>query len=254
MELVLPRILASRLLALAVGLICTVGFAQDLPTLDKRVTDQSGTLSIADVQRIESTLESFERASSNQIVVLFVPSLGGESLESYTLRVAEKNKLGKKGRSNGVLLLIAKEDRKVRIEVGYGLEGALPDAVCDQIIRREIAPRFREGDFAGGVQAGVNSIIKATRGEFKGEQEKDGRNGNNSFLYPIILFVLFGIFSRLFSGGRRYTVGSRGYRSRGGWWIGGGGFGGGSFGSGGGGGGFSGGGGSFGGGGASGSW
>lgn len=239
------------------GFLAAECSAQEIPALNYRVTDQSGTLSKSELSNLESSLEQFEKATSNQIVVLMIPSLGGESIEDFSLRVAEKNKFGKKGRNNGVLLLIAKADRKMRIEVGYGLEGTLPDAVCDQIIRRIIAPRFRDGDYAGGVSAGVDAIMRATQGEFKGEPEKRDRNNSFSYVIPLVLFILFGFFSRLFSGGRRHYLGSRGYYSRGGWWLGGSGFGGGGFRGGGGfssGGGFSGGGGSFGGGGASGSW
>ncbi len=253
MRLALPRIVTFCLLLLASGLICAEGIAQETPRLKRRVTDQSGSLSSSELNSIESALERFEQATSNQIAVLLVPSLGDESLEDYTLRVAENNGLGKKGRSNGVLLLIAKAERRMRIEVGYGLEGALPDAVCDQIIRRVIAPRFREGDFVGGVSAGVDAIMLATKGEFKGEPEHDRGSNKFSFIIPLVLFILFGFFSRFFTSGRRQYLGSRGSYTRGGWWMGGGGFGGGGFG-GGGGGGFSGGGGSFGGGGASGSW
>ncbi len=166
------------------------------------------------------------------------------------MRVAEKNKFGKKGRDNGVLMIIAKEDRKIRIEVGYGLEGVLTDALSDEIIRHVIAPRFRQGEFAAGIGDGIDAIMAATKGEFKGS---GGRNRDSGRYIPLVFFFvlfLFGILSRLLSRGLTHYVGSRGYRSMGPWF---GGFGGG-FGGGGGGGGFSGGGGSFGGGGASGSW
>ncbi len=228
-------------------------WADDVPSLSRRVTDLTGTLSVGEQRQLEDTLSRFEEETSNQLVVLIIPALDGESIEDYSLRVAEKNKIGTKEHRNGVLLLIAKDDRKMRIEVGYGLEGALPDAISDQIIRRIIVPEFRDGDYTGGIEAGVNAIISATKGEYKGEGR---RNGNGKFPFTALVFA--GIFvvaflSRLLGGGRRHYVGSRGYYSRGGWWMGGGGFGGGGFG-GGGGGGFSGGGGSFGGGGASGSW
>jgi uncharacterized protein len=233
---------------------------RSIPVLQQYITDLSGSLSNGEVQRLESKLERFERETSNQIVVLIVPSLEGESLEEFTLQVAEKNKVGKKGRDNGALFLVAKNDRQIRIEVGYGLEGVLTDATGDQIIRRVVAPRFRDGDFSGGIDAGVDSIMAATKGEFAGEPEgRRSRRGVPSILFPVLLFLFFGIFSRLFRSGRRHYMGPRGYYSSGGpWWfggMGGGGLGGGGFGGGGfSGGGFSGGGGSFGGGGASGSW
>lgn len=234
---------------------------QSVPEIHQHITDLSGTLSTGDTRDIEEKLSQFERATSNQIVVLMIPTTNGESIEAYSLAVAEKNKVGKKGRDNGVLLLIAKEDRKMRIDVGYGLEGPLPDAIADQIIRHVITPQFRSGDFAGGIDAGVDAIMAATKGEFKGEPEKKRTPFSPIGLF--IGFIVLSIFLRLISGSRRHYLGSRGYTSRGGWWWGGfggggfgggGGFSGGSFGGGGGGGGFSGGGGSFGGGGASGSW
>ncbi len=232
-----------------------------IPEIRRRVTDLTNTLSAGDVASLEDELAAFEHQTSNQIVVLIVPSLGDQSLEEYSLAVAEKNKLGKKGRDNGVLLIIAMEDRKARIEVGYGLEGALTDAVSSQIIRQVIAPKFREGEYCGGLDAGIKAIMLATRGEFKGEPETDDGKTRLSPFVVLILFLLFGGFSRLFLSGTRRYVGSRGYYTRRGWWgggfggFGGGGFGGGGFGGGGfGGGGFSGGGGSFGGGGASGGW
>src|SRR6266852_3140884 len=135
-----------------------------VPEFHERVIDQSRTLSPQELQSLESTLAQFERETSNQVVVLIVSSLQGESMEEYSLRVAEKNKFGKKERNNGILLLIAKDDRKLRIEVGYGLEGALPDAVADQIIRHVIVPHFREGDYFAGISAGIDAIMAATRG------------------------------------------------------------------------------------------
>jgi uncharacterized protein len=220
----------------------------EVPEFHRRVIDRSGTLSTRETQELEAKLAQFEQETSNQVVVLVIPSLNGESIEDYSLRVAEKNKFGKKERNNGVLLLIAKDDRKLRIEVGYGLEGALPDALAGQIIRREITPYFRQGDYSGGIDAGVDAIIAATKGEYKGE----GKSGPRGFplvpllfILPIVLFLL-----NLMRRGRRYYIGGSGYYAGSGWG------GGGGFSSGGGdsGGGFSGGGGSFGGGGASGSW
>ena len=229
----------------------------DVPLIHQRVTDLTGTLSQDEQQRLESTLDQFERETSNQIVVLIVPSLEGGSIEDFTLRVAEKNKLGKKGKDNGVLFLVAKDDRQLRIEVGYGLEGVLPDATGDQIIRHIVVPKFRQGDFGGGIDDGVTAIMQATKGEFTGEPG-GGRIRTPSIVVLLLFLLFFGGISRLLRGGRRHYMGPHGYYSSGGpWWFGGmgggggfGGFGGGGFS----GGGFSGGGGSFGGGGASGSW
>jgi uncharacterized protein len=232
-------------------LLVVCSFAQqDVPIVHQRINDETGTLSRDEVTALESTLAQFEKETSNQIVLLMVPSTKGDSFDEFSLRVAEKNKLGKKGRDNGVLLFIVKDDHKLRIEVGYGLEGSLPDAISDQIIRRVIVPKFKQNDFYGGIQSGLAAIMQATKGEFKATPED---NGIKKFkpLIVILMILLFGLLPRIFGGGRRHYVGSSGYSSGGGFF---GGFGGGSSGGGGGFGGFSGGGGSFGGGGASGSW
>ncbi len=228
-----------------------------VPQIHRRVNDLAGLLTADQVSELETQLQAFEEETSNQIVVLAVPSLNGGSLEDYTIRVAEKNKLGKKGHDNGVLFFIARDEHQMRIEVGYGLEGVLTDALSSEIIRRIVAPKFRDGDYYGGISAGIEAIMMATKGEFKGEPQSQQRK-NLSPLAAFILFLLFGGFSHLFFRGvRRTTMGPGRYYSGGPWFggFGGGGFGGGGFGGGGfGGGGFSGGGGSFGGGGASGGW
>jgi uncharacterized protein len=241
-----------RIILLSVLFFVSVVFSpaqQDIPVVHQRINDETGTLSPEEVSVLESSLAQFEKETSNQIVVLIVPSTQGDSFEDYSLRVAEKNKLGKKGRDNGVLLFIAKEDHNLRIEVGYGLEGSLPDAISGQIIRRVIIPKFKQNDYFGGIQAGLGAIMQATKGEYKGAQEN---NGSKKFkpLIVILMILLFGVLPRIFGGGRKHYVGSSGYSSGGGFFggFGGGGSGGGGFG------GFSGGGGSFGGGGASGSW
>ena len=137
-----------------------------------RVTDRTGTLTRDQILRLEQKLAAFERETTNQIAVLLIPSLEGDSLEDYSIRLAEKWKIGQQGRNNGVILLIVKNDRKLRIEVGYGLEGALPDALAGTIIRNEISPRFREGQFYQGIDAGVNAVIAATKGEYKAGPKK----------------------------------------------------------------------------------
>ena len=234
-----------------------IGLAQSrqptITLLIHRITDQTGTLSNEETAQLESLLERFEHETSNQIVVFMISTTGEEAIEEYSYNVAETNKLGKKGKDNGVLVLIAKDDRHARIEVGRGLEGALTDALSSQIIRKEMFPYFRDNNFYAGIEAGVNAIMAATKGEYTAEPEGRSKGrGSSSPLVVILLFIFFGFFSLLARRGRRMYMGSRGYSSGGPWWWGGGGgFGGGGFC---GGGGFSGGGGSFGGGGASGSW
>ena len=136
-----------------------------LPVLHSRVTDMTGTLSASEQQSIERLLAANEDSTSNQIAVLIIPTLDGGDLFDYAQGVAEKNTIGTKGHDNGVLLLIVLNDRRVRIQVGYGLEGALPDATSKSIIEDVITPRFRGGDYYGGIAAGVSAIIQATKGE-----------------------------------------------------------------------------------------
>jgi uncharacterized protein len=115
-------------------------------------------------QALEERLARFEAETGHQIAVLTIPSLKGDSLEDFSIRVAESWKIGKKGFDNGVILLIARDDRRLRIEVGYGLEGVMPSALASQIIREVITPPFRSGDYVGGIEDGVDAIMKVARG------------------------------------------------------------------------------------------
>jgi len=223
----------------------------------KWVHDEANVLSASTEAELENILKAERDSTSNQIAILIIPSLDGDALEDYSLRVAEKWQLGQKDKDNGALLLISINDRLVRIETGYGLEGVLTDALSSRINRNEIAPHFREGDFDGGVKAGVMAIIQAIKGEYKNdapppEAKKKNRKSSPFFTLLVILVIII-IASRRRGGGG----GGGGWSSRGGWIgpIGGGGFGGGggSWGGGGGGSDFGGGGG-FGGGGSSDSW
>jgi len=217
-----------------------------------RVTDRTGTLTRDQIAALERKLVAFEQETTNQIAVLLIPSLEGDSLEDYSIRLAEKWKIGQTGRNNGVILLVVKNDRKLRIEVGYGLEGALPDALAGTIIRNEIAPLFKEGRFYQGIDAGVNSIIAATKGEYKARPKE--KSSPIDFWLPFLIVGAFIIFFTLAASQARrrnyHSGGSRGWNSGGGFWFGGSSWGGGGSDSGG----FSGGGGDFGGGGASGDW
>jgi uncharacterized protein len=139
--------------------------ALQVPPLKGRVNDLARIMPPDRARTLEERLARFEKETSHQIAVLTIPSLEGESLEGFSIRVAESWKIGKKGFDNGVILLIAKNDRKLRIEVGYGLEGVLPDALASRIIREVIVPRFRANDYAGGIEAGIEAILKVNRGE-----------------------------------------------------------------------------------------
>ena len=121
---------------------------------------------------LEATLQRFEEAESTQIVVLTIPSLAGDALEDFSIRVAEQWKIGRKGRDNGAILVVAKAERKLRIEVGYGLEGRLTDAVSGRIIRTVIVPEFKAGRFEQGIINGVNAMIQAVQGEFRGRARR----------------------------------------------------------------------------------
>jgi uncharacterized protein len=136
-----------------------------VPELKQRVTDLTATLNAAQIQTLEAKLAGFEGKKGSQIGVLIVATTKPETIEQYSIRVVEKWKLGRKGVDDGVLLLIAKNDRKLRIEVGRGLEGGLNDATAKRIIAEIITPAFKQGDFAGGINTGVDSIIKVVNGE-----------------------------------------------------------------------------------------
>ena len=216
--------------------------------------DYAGIVQAGTARSLNDELTQFERTTSNQIVVAIFPHMQSDSsIEDYTRRVAQKWGVGQKDKRNGAVLFIFSSDRKLFIQVGYGLEGALPDALCKQIVANEITPSFRRGDFTYGVAAGVHAMLAATRGEYKGTGRTiaDGNRGVDSgpeFIVLIILGLI--VLSSIRAASRRNSVyGRRGLSTP---WISLGGWGGGS--SGGGGGSFSGGGGSFGGGGAGGSW
>jgi len=218
-----------------------------------RIHDEADLLTPGGENELERLLKMYEDSTSNQIVVLTIKSLNEMPIEDYALQVAEKSKLGQGDKDNGALLLIALDDRQMRIEVGEGLEGVLPDAICNQIIRNQIAPRFRQSDYEGGIKAAVYAMIQAIGGEYQAEQgpvSRRGRRGGSLWTTLIILIIII-LISRISGGGRgNYRRG--GWSSGAGWYggFGGGGGGGGGFG----GGGFSGGGGGFSGGGSSGSW
>jgi uncharacterized protein len=232
------------------------------------VTDRAGVFGSGQAEALNARLEQFERDTSDQLLVWAdrkIPE--GFTLEDFTVRAAQKWGVGQKKIDNGAILFVFTEDRKMRIEVGYGLEGALPDALAHRIQEEEILPRFRDNDYAGGIEAGMTAMMAAIKGEYKGSGStvNERRRGKNDQVAACIVpaAMIFGIFVLLpwlyrqqLRNGRSH--GGRGWWNTGGWggWGGGGGgWGGGGFGGGGfGGGGFSGGGGSFGGGGSSGSW
>jgi uncharacterized protein len=231
-------------------------FAQETipPAPAAYFNDYANVVSASTAAQLNQTLENFERANAEQILVAIFPKMQSDSsVEDYTVRVARDWQVGQKDKNNGAVLFVFVQDHKVFIQVGYGLEAVLPDALCKRIVDGQITPRFKAGDFDGGLTAGVQSILAATKGEYKGTgatvADRRASRGSGSSFFEIVFIVVFVIIIFSARGSGMFwpllLLSSNG-SSRG--WGGGGGF------SGGGGGGFSGGGGSFGGGGAGGSW
>jgi uncharacterized protein len=245
-----------RILATLALCCCFAALAAEVipPAPKQYFNDYARVVSAATVERLNRTLEEFERATSSQILVAIFPRMQSDSsIEDYTFRVKEAWKVGQKGKDNGAVLFVFTQDHKMYLQVGYGLEATLPDALCKRIIDLEISPRFKAGDFDGGLSAGVAAILAATKGEYQGTGQTvaTGRNKGSIPLGVLIMggLILVIFLSRLFRPRMGMIYGGGGYSGYGGWsgggWRGGGG---------GGGGGFSGGGGSGGGGGAGGSW
>ena len=289
----MPRRLPRRWLLLAIALLpLLLHAAAAVPKLTRHVTDLTGTLTAQQVDQLDARLVDLEKRKGAQLVVLMVSTTEPQAIEEYSLAVAEANKIGRQRTDDGVLLLVAKNDRRDRIEVGYGLEGAVPDAATARIRREFMEPRFKVGDFYGGLDAGVSALITLINGEAlpppvsHAARAPRGLDFGHVLLIGVfIAFFLRNLFGRLriwlrtplgalITGGVLWLLaatvgagimgaliggvlmllpGGAGRSIGGGGWGGFGGFGGGGFG-GGGGGGFSGGGGSFGGGGSSGSW
>jgi uncharacterized protein len=153
------------LLALLLGWVLPAFALVAVPQLTGRVVDQTGTLSSGDIAQLTQTLADLERRKGSQIAVLIVPTTDGEAIEQFSLRVAEAWKIGRKKVDDGALLVIAKNDRHLRIEVGYGLEGALTDVATKRLIDEVITPKFKSGDFAGGISAGIDKMIALVNGE-----------------------------------------------------------------------------------------
>jgi uncharacterized protein len=199
---VLHSIKAS-LCALGLMLLLASGLAQAelvaIPALKARVTDLTGTLSSAEQSQLEQKLAAFEQKKGSQIAVLIVPTTQPEDIAQYAIRVAEAWKIGREKTDDGVLLLVAKNDRKLRIEVGYGLEGAIPDVYAKRIVSDIIGPKFKQGDFYGGVDAGVNQLISLVDGEALPAPAKQGAGGLDvGNILPMLLFggLISGLFLR----------------------------------------------------------
>jgi uncharacterized protein len=186
-----------------------------IPKLAARVTDETGTLSAQQREALETKLADWEQRSGNQLVVLLIPSTKPEPIEAYSIRVAEAWKIGRKGQDNGALFVVAKDDRKMRIEVGYGLEGVLTDVTSRRIIAEDVAPLFRSNQFAAGINAGVDRIIQVVgTGQPLTPKQAPARR-SSGFDFETLLILLFvgvpivgGFLSRIFGRMLGSTVGA----------------------------------------------
>lgn len=199
---------AARASLLALMLCWAFAAVADVavPPLTGRVVDKTATLSSSDISSLDQTLKNFETRKGSQVAVLIVPTTQPETIEQYSLRVAEAWKIGRKKIDDGAILVVAKDDRKLRIEVGYGLEGALTDVTAKRIIDEVITPKFRSGDFAGGISDGVNRILRVIDGEplpapAPRQQQNTGLLSNIDPLNPFLIvavIVVGGIFRGIF--------------------------------------------------------
>ncbi|WP_201313643.1 TPM domain-containing protein [Dyella sp. EPa41] len=193
------------LLVLAMALLspALLHAADEVPKLARHVTDLTGTLTPQQVDQLDAQLVALEKAKGAQLVVLMVPTTQPQEIAEYSLAVAEANKIGRKGTDDGLLLLVAKNDRRVRIEVGYGLEGAIPDAATARIIREYIAPKFRVNDYYGGINDALGALTQLVNGEAlpppveSGHRERRGIDFGHILLIGVfVAFFLRGILGR----------------------------------------------------------
>jgi uncharacterized protein len=257
----IPRLLLAFCLILG-AVSGRISAAETLPPAPRQyVTDEAGVISPGVLADLNRRLADFEKATSNQIVAVVYPKLPeGASLEDYTQRLYEAWHIGQKKSSNGVLMLVFVQNRKVRIQTGYGLEGALPDAICSRIIRETMAPAFRAGNYSAGLSGGIAAVMQATKGEYQGNGQRAHKPTTllDLLFSPLGFFLLVMLVLVISNRGRRDAGGggiTPGTAAATGFFLGGGGGGwGGGSGGGGDSGGFSGGGGDSGGGGSSGDW
>ncbi|MEK6672613.1 MAG: TPM domain-containing protein [Nitrospirota bacterium] len=180
--------------------------AIDVPKLKGYVNDYADMISPSAKAKLEGELKAFEQTDSTQIVILTIPSLEGEVIEDFSIRVAESWKIGQKGKDNGIIFIAARQERKMRIEIGHGLEGRLTDLMAGRIIDLVVKPSFKRGDFDGGFIAGVSSLIDATRGEFKVDgNHRPQKHERSSRVITFLIFggialLVLGSISRIFGG------------------------------------------------------
>ncbi len=199
---------AAVVAAVAMFVLSAMAYADvAVPPLRAAVTDLTGTLNAAQLAGLDVTLKAFSAKRGSQVAVLLVPSTQPESIEQYSIRVAEAWKIGRKGQDDGVIVVVAKNDRTVRIEVGYGLEGAIPDAIAKRVVEETIVPKFRAGDFNGGLVAGTTTIMKLIEGEklpppkARGVQTgQDGRSVTDGIIFLLVALAAVGSIVRALLG------------------------------------------------------
>lgn len=192
-------------------LFCSVGssLALEAPVLTGRVNDYARMLSAQSAAMLEQRLAAFEQETSNQVVLLTVPTLQGDTIEGLAIRVADAWRIGQQGKDNGVILLLAKQERKIRIEVGTGLQGVLPDITAAQIIRNVMAPRLKSGNVDAGISAGLEAIMAATKGEFRASAGRSTvRKQQNNGFGPFLMLTLFGTLLVASAGARSRAAGA----------------------------------------------
>ena len=201
------RLLRRAAVPLLAALLClpgAVALAEALapiPALDAPVVDTTGTLSAADVSRLQAQALDLQRRKGSQLQILIVPTTAPESIEQYAQRVFDQWKLGRKGVDDGVLLLVAKDDHQARIQTGYGLEGAIPDITAGRVIQEYLVPKFRAGDFAGGLDDATAQLVRLIDGEAlpapMAPSASGGNGGDKLFLLVFLLFFFRGLFGWL---------------------------------------------------------
>lgn len=194
-------------------ILSPAAYALDVPKLTGYINDYGSMLSPQAKATLELELRAFEHSDSTQIVIVTIPSLQGEVLEEFSVKIAEAWKIGQKGKDNGIIFLVSKEERKLRVEVGRGLEGKLTDLMAGRIIDLVVKPRFKRGDFDGGFITGAHALIDATRGEFKADQQagKRQRAQGSQGISRLFTFVIFlGIVLLMLGSVSKYLAGVAG--------------------------------------------
>jgi uncharacterized protein len=218
-----PKIMIKKLICfISFLLLGYLSFAQNYPEKSNTlVTDYTNTLSAENKQRLENKLVAFNDSSSTQIAVVILKSIGDYDINEYGAALGRKWGIGQQGKNNGILVLVALNDHKLTIQTGYGAEGALPDVIAEQIRTKDINPRFRQGDYYGGLDVGTDDIIKYTKGEYKADAkavpQQQGSSGGGIIAFIIIIIIFLIIIFRNRGGGGQ-VIGSRGGASPF-WWF-----------------------------------